>query len=86
MKSKQVGTPLYLSPEIIKKMPYDHRTDVFSLGVVMYQMAALEPPFQDKTHEGLMNKILFKFCDPYIKKKYEDYLELVEPSQQKDFF
>ena len=33
-----------------------------------------------------LNKILFKFCDPYIKKKYEDYLELVEPSQQKDFF
>ncbi len=47
MKGKQVGTPLYLSPEIIKKQAYDHRTDVFSLGVVVYYMAALELPFND---------------------------------------
>lgn len=60
MKSKQVGTPLYLSPEIIKKQAYDHRTDIFSLGVVMYHMAALELPFNDKSYEGLMNKILYK--------------------------
>ena len=33
-----------------------------------------------------LNKILFKFCDPYIKKKYDEYVEMVEPSQQKDFF
>ena len=60
LKTKQVGTPLYLSPEIIKKQNYDHRSDIFSLGVVMYQMAALELPFYDKNFEGLMNKILYK--------------------------
>ena len=60
LKSKQVGTPLYLSPEIIKKQAYDHRTDIFSLGVVMYHMAALEVPFKDQSYEGLMNKILYK--------------------------
>lgn len=49
LKSKQVGTPLYLSPEIIKKQAYDHRSDIFSLGVVMYEMAALEVPFNDKS-------------------------------------
>lgn len=65
LKSKQVGTPLYLSPEIIKKNPYDHRTDIFSLGVVMYHMAALEPPFVDRTFEGLTNKILYKNPAPF---------------------
>jgi NIMA (never in mitosis gene a)-related kinase len=60
LKSKTVGTPLYLSPEIIKKQQYDHRTDIFSLGVVMYHMAALEVPYYDKNMEGLMNKILYK--------------------------
>jgi NIMA (never in mitosis gene a)-related kinase 1/4/5 len=60
LKSKTVGTPLYLSPEIIKKQQYDHRTDIFSLGVVMYHMAALEVPYNDKSLEGLMNKILYK--------------------------
>jgi len=65
LKSKQVGTPLYLSPEIIKKQAYDHRTDIFSLGVVMYHMASLDVPFNDKSYEGLMNKILFKQPLPF---------------------
>ena len=60
MKSRQVGTPLYLSPEIIKNQAYDHRADVFSLGVVMYHMANLDLPFQDSNMEGLMQKILYK--------------------------
>lgn len=65
LKSKQVGTPLYLSPEIIKKQAYDHRSDIFSLGVVMYQMACLEVPFKDNSISGLMNKILYKQPMPF---------------------
>jgi len=65
LKSKQIGTPLYLSPEIIKKQAYDHRSDIFSLGVVMYHMAALEPPFFEKNIKGLMNKILYKQPLPF---------------------
>ena len=65
LKTKQVGTPLFLSPEIIKKQNYDHRSDIFSLGVVMYNMASLEVPFYDKNFEGLMNKILYKQPLPF---------------------
>lgn len=65
LKTKQVGTPLYLSPEIIKKQAYDHRTDIFSLGTLMYQMATLELPFFDKTLSGVMNKILYKQPLPF---------------------
>ena len=60
-----VGTPYYLSPEIIKNQSYDHRTDIFSLGVVMYYMAALEVPFKDQNYDGLMNKILYKQPLPF---------------------
>ena len=60
VKTSRVGTPLYLSPEIIKHESYDHRTDIWSLGVVMYQMAALEVPFYDSKMENLMKLILFK--------------------------
>lgn len=65
LKTKQVGTPLYLSPEIIKKQAYDHRSDIFSLGVVIYHLAALEVPFMDKSIEGLMSKILYKQPLPF---------------------
>ena len=41
----RVGTPLYLSPELIKHKPYNYKVDVWALGCVLYHMAALEPPF-----------------------------------------
>ena len=40
------GTPLYASPEICDGTPYDAKTDVWSLGVVLYELCALQPPWK----------------------------------------
>lgn len=42
----QTGTPYYASPEVWKDQPYDYRSDIWSLGCVIYEMIALQPPFQ----------------------------------------
>ncbi|CDW86934.1 protein kinase domain containing protein [Stylonychia lemnae] len=65
VKTKRIGTPLYLSPEIIKYETYDHRSDIWSLGVVIYHMTTLELPFQDTSIENLMKQILFKNPKPF---------------------
>lgn len=54
----QTGTPYYASPEVWRDMPYDHKSDIWSIGCVLYELVALKPPFRAETMEGLFKKIL----------------------------
>jgi serine/threonine protein kinase len=52
-----VGTPYYMSPEVLMDNPYSPVCDIWSLGCVLYELCALQPPFQAKTHLHLQAKI-----------------------------
>lgn len=52
-----VGTPLYMPPEILAKQPYSEKADVWSLGCVIYELAALQPPFQATNMDSLKIKV-----------------------------
>lgn len=53
-----VGTPYYLSPEIVQSQPYTLSTDVWSMGVMLYEMCALKPPFDAPSLHLLSMKII----------------------------
>lgn len=52
-----VGTPYYMSPEVLMDQPYSPVCDIWSLGCVLFELCTLRPPFQAKTHLLLQNKI-----------------------------
>ncbi|KAI5965967.1 KIN3 [Candida pseudojiufengensis] len=52
-----VGTPYYMSPEVLMDEPYSPVCDIWSLGCVLYELCNLQPPFQAKTHLQLQAKI-----------------------------
>jgi NIMA (never in mitosis gene a)-related kinase len=54
----QTGTPYYASPEVWKDEPYGMKSDVWSLGCVIFEMVTLQPPFQAEDMQGLFKKII----------------------------
>ncbi len=53
-----IGSPFYMSPEQIEDKPLTHHSDMFSLGVVLYELLTGQRPFAADSLEGLVQKIL----------------------------
>lgn len=73
----QTGTPYYASPEVWKDKPYDNKCDIWSLGCVLYELAALHPPFRANSMKDLCNKVI-KGSFPKLPKTYSsDFAKVI---------
>ena len=54
----QTGTPYYASPEVWKDQPYNSASDIWSLGCVIYELAALVPPFNGRDMSALSRSVI----------------------------
>jgi serine/threonine protein kinase len=60
-----IGTPMYMSPEqVTGRIELDHRTDIYSLGLVLYELLSIQRPIQSPTREGILRKIVTKAMVP----------------------
>jgi serine/threonine protein kinase len=62
-----VGTPNYMSPEQATGRPVDHRTDTFSLGVVLYEMATRQLPFRGETMVDVLHRVVHATPEPMTR-------------------
>jgi serine/threonine-protein kinase len=76
--SATLGTPDYISPEQVKGQRGDQRSDIYSLGVMFYEMLTGEPPFGGPNPLAVMNERLLHDVEPAKKKRAEISKELNE--------
>lgn len=90
--SGRTGTRRYMSPENALCKPYGKPTDVYSFGILLWEILALERPFNKLSHEAHAKEIIMNGKRPQIPKKWPVYIKTViseswadDPSKRPDF-
>lgn len=79
-----VGTPYYMAPEACQSNPYTAKSDVWALGVVVYELCALTQPFQADNLLGLVFKIVSDKQPPIPDQYSPELRDLVDKMLSKD--
>ncbi|CAD7963892.1 unnamed protein product [Amoebophrya sp. A25] len=72
-----VGTPYYMSPEVCRSEPYSYKSDIWSLGCVLYEMCMLKHAFESENLLGLVYKIVSDRYDPIPSAYTQDLAALI---------
>ena len=79
--NEQLGTPQYAAPEIFEQKPYTNKVDLWSVGIVLYNMVKGTQPFSNRDIEGIKDQVLHKeinyngFKNKELKQLCENLLE-----------
>ena len=82
MMHTQTGTPYYASPEVWNDKPYNNKSDIWSLGCVLYEMITLLPPFRATSMAGLCQKVTRGQFDPIGSQYSIDLQQIVKSCLQ----
>jgi len=84
MAYTQTGTPYYASPEIWLDQPYDYKSDIWSLGCILYELCELKPPFRGTSLKNLCINIQKGIYNPIPSYYSDDMRNIISMMLQKD--
>lgn len=84
MANTVCGTPYYFSPELCKNKPYNNRSDVWALGVVLYELMTSKHPFDANSMQQLMQRIVKSSYAPVSSTYSKELRQLLDMCLQKD--
>jgi NIMA (never in mitosis gene a)-related kinase 1/4/5 len=85
MANTVVGTPYYLSPELCEEKPYNNKSDIWSLGCVLYELCTQKHPFEAQNQGSLILKILRAKFNPIPPSYSKGLSEMIEMLLKKDY-
>ena len=80
----QIGTPFYLSPEICQGKPYNSKTDIWSLGCILYELCTLKHAFEAANMNALLMNIIRGKYTPIPAQYSQDLRNLVDAMLTKE--
>ncbi|HEX2200345.1 MAG TPA: protein kinase [Burkholderiales bacterium] len=78
-----LGTPIYMSPEVIRGRPADPRSDLYSAGVMLYQMIAKAAPFNGTAAMDIIEQHL-NAAPPPLPRAHDEFQPLIDSLLAKD--
>eukprot|EP00764_Aduncisulcus_paluster_P010436 gnl/Carplike_NY0171/3635_a4910_338.p1 GENE.gnl/Carplike_NY0171/3635_a4910_338~~gnl/Carplike_NY0171/3635_a4910_338.p1 ORF type:complete len:546 (+),score=49.03 gnl/Carplike_NY0171/3635_a4910_338:133-1638(+) len=79
-----IGTPYYISPEIWRNVPYDAKSDIWSLGCLLYEMLTFKHPFDGRDMRGLAHAVLQGKYHPIPSRYSRELASIVAWCLQRD--
>jgi len=69
------GTPYYMAPELIQRIPYNEKVDIWSIGITVVEMMHGKPPFYDLDPKEALDAIVLKGIDGIVDDKYSEIIK-----------
>lgn len=82
-RTRCIGTSWYIAPEVTKGEPYDAKCDIFSLGILLYQILTELPPYGYDAPPDIHEKVAqYPTCRPAVQEYQQHYSDYVRLMQQ----
>ncbi|XP_015594446.1 serine/threonine-protein kinase Nek5 [Cephus cinctus] len=80
----RVGTRMYMAPEVLRGHRYGYKCDIWSMGIILYEMLTLKFPFASNSHVGMITRILEMKPSKLPATVSEDCVRMLSKMLQKD--